>query len=386
MVTSYLAAAALSALAYSTVASAEPVQYCPIEGICYQVAVPSSSASSDSGNIYLQLRAPTSYSWVAFGTGSAMAGSNIFVMYQNGAGNVTISPRSGKGHIMPQYNSATQLELLDGSGLTNNDETMIANVRCGNCASWSGGSMSLASTGSDWIAAWKEGDAIDSTSTDATIQQHDAHDQWTFDLTQGTVSDDANPYVGVRQFDNNNRGVGQGSFADPRTLILGHGIIMAIVMVVMYPLGSALMPLFGKWLLHASWQFLAFLLMWAGFGLGIVASQRIKLDIGSAHHTILGTVVVCLMVVQPVLGWFHHRYFVKHQQRGIVSHAHIWYGRALLTMGVVNGGLGLQLAEAPRTFVVVYEVLAAIMFAIYIASAVLGQVRRTRRNRQPKNF
>ncbi|KAI1137877.1 CBD9-like protein [Hypoxylon sp. FL0543] len=374
-----------AALAYSTLASAEPVQYCPVEDICYQVAVPSSSASSDSGNIYLQLRAPTSYSWVAFGTGSAMADSNIFVMYQDGAGNVTVSPRTGRGHTMPRFNSMTQLELLEGSGLANGNETMIANVRCGNCGSWAGGSMSLASSGSDWIAAWKEGSAIDSKQTDAAIQYHTAHDQWTFDLTQGTVADDANPYVGVRQFDNNNRGVGRGSFADPRTLILGHGIIMAVVMVIMYPLGSALMPLFGKWILHASWQFLAFLLMWAGFGLGIVASQRIRLDFNSTH-TILGTVVVCLMVVQPVLGWVHHQYFVKHQRRGLVSHAHIWYGRALLVMGVVNGGLGLQLADASRTFFVVYEVLAAIIFAIYIASAVFGELRRTRRSWQPKNF
>ncbi|OTA56441.1 iron reductase domain protein, partial [Hypoxylon sp. EC38] len=304
-----------AALACVTLASAEPLQYCPIQDVCYQVAVPTTSASSNSGNIYLQLRAPTSYSWVAVGTGSAMADSNIFVMYQDGR--------------------AT---------------------------------------------------ALDSSDAAATITRHDAHDQWTFDLTQGTVSSDANPYVGARQFDNNNRGgVGQGSFADPGTLILGHGIIMAVVMVLMYPLGSALMPLFGKWILHASWQFLAFLLMWAGFGLGIVASQRIRLDFNSTH-TILGTVVVCLMVVQPVLGWLHHRYFLKNQKRGVVSHGHVWYGRALLIMGVVNGGLGLQLADASRTFFIVYVVLAAVIFAIYIAAAVFGEFRRRRQSRGPKNF
>ncbi|KAI0152030.1 putative iron reductase domain protein [Hypoxylon sp. NC0597] len=378
MITSYLASAALSALAYITVASAEPLQYCPIEDVCYQVAVPTSSASANGGNIYLQLRAPTSYSWVAFGTGSAMADSNIFVMYQDGAGNLTISGRTGTGHTMPRQNTNTQLELLEGSGVTNGGETMIANVRCGNCGAWSGGSMSLASSDTNWIAAWKQGSAMDSSDPGATITRHDSHDQWTFDLTQGTVTSDTNPYVGARQFDNNNRGgVGQGSFADPGTLILGHGIIMAIVMVLMYPLGSALMPLFGKWMLHASWQFLAFLLMWAGFGLGIVASQRIRLDFNSTH-TILGTVVVCLMVVQPVLGWLHHKYFMKHQKRGVVSHAHVWYGRALLIMGVVNGGLGLKLADASRTFFIVYVVLAAIIFAIYIAAAIFGESQRYR--------
>ncbi|KAI1776555.1 CBD9-like protein [Hypoxylon cercidicola] len=365
--------AALSALAYSTAASAEPVQYCPIKDVCYQVAVPAVSAEANGGNIYLQLRAPTSYAWVGFGTGQRMADSNILVVYQDGAGNVTLSPRAGAGHVMPRYNAITQVELQEGSGVV--DDVMVANVRCGNCGTWPGGSMSLASDAADYLAAWKAGDAVGSDDPDAGIRYHDAHDQWRFDLTQGTVSDDSNPFVGVSQFDNNNRGVSEGSFADPRTLVRGHGIIMAVVMVLLYPIGSSLMPLFGKWLLHASWQFLAFLLMWAGFGLGFVASQRIRLDFNSTH-TILGTVVVCLMVLQPVLGWLHHRNFVKHQRRGLASHAHIWYGRALMAMGVANGGLGLQLASAPRKFVIVYSVLAGVMFLVYTAASAYGEYRR----------
>lgn len=206
-----------------------------------------------------------------------MAESNIFILYTDGANNVTISARQGTGHSMPQYNSIVQLELLEGSGVFNDGATMIANVRCGNCGVWPGGTMSLSSDSADWIAAWKEGDAIDSDDLNAAIRYHDAHDQWQFDLTQGTVADDTNPFLTATQFDNNNRGVGKGSFADPKTLILGHGIVMAIVMVILYPVGSSLMPLLGKWVLHASWQFLAFLLMWAGFGLGIVATQRIQL-------------------------------------------------------------------------------------------------------------
>lgn len=137
--------------------------------------------------------------------------------------------------------------------------------------------MSLDDNAAPWIAAWKTGDAINSADPDAQIQRHDAHDTWAFDLTAATVTDDANPFVGAKQYDNNNRGVGSGSFADPRILILGHGIIMAVVMIVLYPLGSALMPVFGKWIIHAAWQLFAFLIMWAGFGLGIVALQRIQL-------------------------------------------------------------------------------------------------------------
>lgn len=96
--------------------------------------------------------------------------------------------------------------------------------------------------------------------------------------------------------------------------------------------------------------------------------------------------MVCLMVVQPVLGWLHHRYFVKNQTRGLISQAHIWYGRALLILGAVNGGLGLRLAKASRAFMVAYSVVAGIVFFIYIASALFGEYRRRKRIEQEKSF
>ncbi|KAI1074020.1 putative iron reductase domain protein [Whalleya microplaca] len=378
--------AGLLAASYGTLASAAAVQRCPVDNVCYQVAVPSASASSNSGNIYMQLRAPSEYAWVALGTGQAMAGSNIFVMYADGAGNVTISGRAGTGHSMPAADSSVQLELLDGSGVQNG--SMVANVRCGNCGSWSGGQMGLASTSTDWIAAWKVGSALDTKDVNAGIAYHDSHDGWSFDLTQATVTEDTNPFFGTQaeaggngngtssggssgSSGNGNSGVRPSTSVNPQTVIFAHGIVMAIVMVILYPLGSILMPLFGKWFVHAGFQFMTFLLMWAGFGLGIVAAQRIRLNFDSVH-TQLGTVVCCLMAVQPVLGYVHHLHFVKHQARGAVSHAHIWYGRALLTMGIINGGLGLALADASQTFVIVYSVLAGVAFVIYTACALLA--------------
>ncbi|KAI5862589.1 putative iron reductase domain protein [Durotheca rogersii] len=364
----FLAVATVSAITYGILASAAPVQYCPTQDICYQVAVPEASASSNTGNIYLQLRAPSSYSWIALGTGTRMAGANMFVIYANGRGNVTASPRLGTGHAMPRYDSATQLELLGGSSTSNG--RMVANMRCGNCGSWSGGSMSLSGDATDWIAAWKEGDAINSADPAAGIQYHDDHSEWQFDLTQGTVASDANPFGTGQQADSSNRGIaGKRNPVDPRVLIMSHGILMAIVMVILFPLGSAIMPLFGSWIPHAFWQFISFLLMWAGFAVGVVSSQEIQLDLTSSH-TSFGTAVVCLMTLQPGLGYLHHRYFVQNQKRGPISHAHIWYGRALMIMGVVNGGLGIALAGNQRTFVIAYSTVAGVMFVIYGADFV----------------
>lgn len=57
-----------------------------------------------------------------------MAGANIFVVYTSGNGNVTLSPRLGTGHFMPEFNRDAQVTLLEGSGVSGGK--IIANVRC----------------------------------------------------------------------------------------------------------------------------------------------------------------------------------------------------------------------------------------------------------------
>ncbi|KAI1430118.1 iron reductase domain protein [Xylaria sp. FL1777] len=400
----FFASAALSAFTYSTFSAAGTVSQCPIDNVCYQVGVPEVSASSGTGNIYLQLRAPTTYTWVALGTGQQMSGANIFLMYADGAGNVTVSARKGTGHTEPQHQTNTQLELLAGSGIVDNGQTMLANVRCANCESWDGGSLSLTSTGANFIAAWKEGSALNSKSLEATITRHDSHDEFTFDLSKATIADDTNPFVEAStggsgdgntttpsngsgsssgSGSDSDSGSGSGSAGAPSSLSeipkfqAAHGIIMSIVMVVLYPLGSILMPLFGSWVLHAVWQIGSFLLMWAGFALGIVLTQRTGINF-TEDHTILGTVVVALLGVQPIGGYVHHVYYVKYQKRGVVSYAHIWYGRILMVLGIVNGGLGLELASASHSLVIAYSVVAAVVFSAYIGGAIFGEVKRYR--------
>lgn len=267
--------------------------------------MPQQSASSGSGNIYFQIQGPTTYSWIALATGTRMADSNMFVMYQDGNGNVTISPRAGTNHQMPVLDTsstAAKLTLLAGSGVVDGGKTMRANVACSNCNSWSGGgSMQLSSTSSPWIAAWKAGDSLATTDKDASISRHDDVGSWSYDLTKATIASDANPFVdaGGRSSSGPNGGgasgggngggpdstgpgvipsSGAGGFQSAREEITrlqrAHGIIMALVFVVFYPVGSIVMPLLGKWMVHAAFQFFNFVLMWVGFGLGYVLSQK----------------------------------------------------------------------------------------------------------------
>ncbi|RYP19269.1 hypothetical protein DL765_003470 [Monosporascus sp. GIB2] len=370
-------------------------------------AVPETSASSGSGNIYIQLRAPTSYQWIGLGQGSGMAGANMFLLYADGAGNVTVSPRAGTGHVPPRENPNTEIEVLAGSGVIRDGggrEMMVANFRCGNCNSWTGGQMGLADTATNWIMAWRSGPALNTADRDAAISRHDSVDLVQLDLTRATVGEDSNPYVGG---DTNERGGGSkgpngsggssdgvgapsggsgavtpvGAAQGPGRIVTAHWVIMFIVWLVLFPLGSALMPLFGNWIFHATWQSVTFVLMWVGFALGRVALSRF----GGAGttHTNFGTVIVCLMVLQPIGGYMHHRHYLRHKRRGPISYAHIWYGRALMIMGVVNGGLGIRWATGGSArgspLMIAYTVVAAGMAVIYLGAKGFGVARRRRR-------
>lgn len=68
-------------------------------------------------------------------------------------------------------------------------------------------------------------------------------------------------------------------------------------------------------------------------------------------------------------------YYNRHQKRGAISHAHIWYGRALMLMGIVNGGLGLRLHDADSRWIVAYSILSVILGLVYIG-AIVFRLRR----------
>ena len=64
------------------------------------------------------------------------------------------------------------------------------------------------------------------------------------------------------------------------------------------------------------------------------------------------------------------------------SYAHIWLGRIAITLGIINGGLGLQLSTKVGKFtpskgaVIGYAVVAGLIWLIYVASAIYGENKR----------
>lgn len=376
-----ITAATMAALYAASPASSAMVRNCPSgdSGACFLWGVPSTSSSSN--NIYFQIEAPSTYSWVGLGLGSRMAGAEMFLLYKDGSGNVTLSTRTASGEVEPQFVQRNGVELLAGSGIK--DGKMVANVKCsGDC------SKNMDRAGSDnWIAAWLSSGDLQSSSTSADITEHSDHFNFAIDMSQASISSDANPFLSSSQ-DNtgsggssgstsNSEGVSQGS-SNSSTIITAHGVIMAITFAILYPIGSILMPLIGRWLVHGVVQLIAFFLMWAGFGLGYYYSKNTLDTFFNDTHTRMGTIVVALLGIQPILGWIHHAGYKRYQRRTIISHIHIWYGRVLLAVGIVNGGIGMHEKGTDEKYKIAYAVVAGVLGGLYIGAAIWGAIKRSR--------
>jgi len=357
---------------------------CPETDICFSLNVPQQSASSGSGDIFFQLSAPTAYSWIGLGQGTMMSNANIFVMYSSADGkNVTLSPRHTSGHVMPTYNNAADVTLLDGSGIANG--RMTANVRCANCNKGDRGTMNLKGTNSDWIYAHLSGSPINSDDTNVVISKHDGNGAFQWDLSRATGGSDVNPFTSTATTVANSSSA-QSSWdklsAQVQTrFIRAHGALAAIAFVATIPISAVLIRLTSVrgqpavWI-HGGVQIFAYTVFIAAAGLGLFIAKGLAYL--NRPHAIIGMILLGAIFFMPFLGTVHHRVYKKVQKRTLWSYAHIFIGRAAVILGLVNGGLGLRLASAPKSNVVAYGVFAGLVGVVYVGVIVFGEYKRAR--------
>jgi sulfite exporter TauE/SafE len=92
--------------------------------------------------------------------------------------------------------------------------------------------------------------------------------------------------------------------------------------------------------------------------------------------------LLVVLIVQPVIGFVHHRVFKKVQKRQVWSYVHLTLGRVGISLGIINGGLGLYLSGATAYHKRVYGIVAGIMWALWMGVAVWSEVRRLRKKPQ----
>lgn len=76
--------------------------------------------------------------------------------------------------------------------------------------------------------------------------------------------------------------------------------------------------------------------------------------------------VALFATAQPIIGFLQHRHFRNYKARGVFGYMHLWLGRILIVLGVVNGGLGLKLSDEEGKAKTAYIAIAAVVGSIYI--------------------
>ncbi|KAH7402255.1 hypothetical protein DE146DRAFT_460671 [Phaeosphaeria sp. MPI-PUGE-AT-0046c] len=171
------------------------------------------------------------------------------------------------------------------------------------------------------------------------------------------------------------------SASNQRAMLIAHGVLASLAFVILFPAGAIAIRLAsfpGIVWLHAAFQVFAYIVYIAAFGLGVYLATQ--LNVLNNYHPIIGIVVMVVIFFQPIFGFFHHSQFKKLGHRTLWSHAHVWLGRIAITLGIINGGLGLKLADSmgmsSKSGMIAYGVVAGFMWLLWVAAIVIGERKR----------
>lgn len=247
--------------------------------------------------------------------------------------------------------------------------------------------MSFTNTRSNWIWAYRTGNAISSNSLSANLDQHSTYGDMALNLQSAAGGSSANPFLGVVASDTtasnpntdstSTEAGSSGTPANYNTVLIVHGILGPVAFVIFYPLGAITIRILRfphiVWF-HAGWMVFTYLIVLASMGMGVwlaVASDQL-----STYHAIIGLVVVGCLLLQPITGFLHHRLYKSRGRPNAATSPHVWWGRAVITLGIINGGLGLRLAANTRNGEIAYGVVAGFMWVLWMGIVIVVSVRR----------
>lgn len=72
----------------------------------------------------------------------------------------------------------------------------------------------------------------------------------------------------------------------------------------------------------------------------------------------------------------HHSNYKKLGRRTIWSHLHLWNGRTMIALGIINGGLGLLVARASDQARTAYAAVAGVMSILWILASIFGECKK----------
>lgn len=321
-----------------------------------------------SADAAIASRQPAS-SWMGIGFGSRMQDTFMLIAYpsENGTG-LTISPRWARGHSEPDYVPDVVVEKIFNDAYaphanTVDDGVMIAHGVCRNCTSLVLDKIDLNSKAQPFIyalgAAPKKSDPLKSDDPAAALRLHAFHGHFLADMTFAT-----SPETHARVPHPNDpggapSGVADTNFAfafsttpydtstDNEWVPVLHGVLMSLAVILIFPLGAVIMRMLKRFgfAAHVGLQVFGLVVVVIGFGAGVYVSQRYNhtRNFGTSHQ-VLGLLIFAALFAQAVLGLAHHRLYTRWRKETAIGIVHRCLGPAVIVLGLVNGGLGLNLA------------------------------------------
>ncbi len=125
-----------------------------------------------------------------------------------------------------------------------------------------------------------------------------------------------------------------------QTLIIIHAICLGGSFIFLFPLGVIALRWFNWFRVHWMLQIITMTICILGL---VVACALSVMDLEYTSfdetHQVIGIVAVVVLVVQALFGYVHHQRYKKLGLRTLVSYLHLWTGRSVILLGMVNTAL-----------------------------------------------
>jgi len=266
----------------------------------------------------------------------------MFIIAQDSSGNVTLSVRMAqyssrlKRTNRRDYNEPIIIKnvtatLLGGTGVQNG--YIQANFHVTNGMSWQGGILDKTSNNQNFV--WAFSPNAPSGGASGNLIQHVSVGGFQLDLTQA-IGAGGIPIV-----------VSPSTSWGWSNTVIAHAVIMGLAWVGALPAGAVIIRFLNERIpnpvaIHQLVQLGAFFFVFIAFWIGVGASkgQHFKFS-----HQWLGLLLFLGLICQAAVGFYHHRRFKEEKptSRRWFTHLHLWFGRSLLFLALINIGLGIQL-------------------------------------------
>lgn len=168
------------------------------------------------------------------------------------------------------------------------DGRYLANWMCTNCRQWKGGEINVNETAQNMIYAVGPPTAqLDSSRGDAPLRRHDWYGKFTINLQQAQGDPDIFRNFNPTETDGATElgdPTNDSDFASP-----AHAVFMAGTFVILFPLGTVWVRIFGSVRLHWLTQVLGVLAIFIGAAIGINLSKQYNRVSRPPHPSVLGS-------------------------------------------------------------------------------------------------